>query len=139
LLVALQICLSLLLLAPVEIWHIYHSWILRQRHASRIRCCFQDLDSKSINFAMHASLDRHKFSTNRFVRNFLQLTYKIDMCPLAFEKHMLFANSMFYLHAFLIALIKKNYTSHMFKWHMSFLYVGCRKFSTNQFVENLCP
>jgi len=31
-----------------------------------------------------------KFSTNRFVGNFIQLIYKIDMCPLACEKHMLF-------------------------------------------------
>jgi hypothetical protein len=28
--------------------------------------------------------------TNRFVENFLQPTYKIDICPLACEKHMLF-------------------------------------------------
>jgi hypothetical protein len=27
----------------------------------------------------------------------------------------------------------------MFKGHMSILYVGCRKFSTNWFVGNLCP
>jgi hypothetical protein len=31
-----------------------------------------------------------KFSTNRFVGNFIQLIYKIDMCPLACEKYMLF-------------------------------------------------
>jgi hypothetical protein len=27
----------------------------------------------------------------------------------------------------------------MLKGHMSFLYVGCRKFSINQFVRNFCP
>jgi len=32
----------------------------------------------------------HKFPTNRFVGNFLQSTYKIDVCHLACEKHMLF-------------------------------------------------
>jgi hypothetical protein len=32
----------------------------------------------------------HKFPTNRYVGSFLQLTYKIDMCLLACEKHMLF-------------------------------------------------
>jgi hypothetical protein len=31
-----------------------------------------------------------KFLQNRFVGNFLQLTYKIDMCPLACKKYMLF-------------------------------------------------
>jgi hypothetical protein len=35
-------------------------------------------------------LYRQKFHTNRFVGNFLQSTYKIDMCHLACEKHMLF-------------------------------------------------
>jgi hypothetical protein len=34
-------------------------------------------------------LDGQKFPTNRFVGNFLQSTYKIDMCLLACEKHML--------------------------------------------------
>jgi len=27
----------------------------------------------------------------------------------------------------------------MFKGYISFLYVGCRKFPTNQFLGNLCP
>jgi len=27
----------------------------------------------------------------------------------------------------------------MFKRHMSFLYVGCRKFHTNQFIKNFRP
>jgi hypothetical protein len=31
-----------------------------------------------------------KFSINRFVGNFIQPTNKIDMCPLACEKYMLF-------------------------------------------------
>jgi hypothetical protein len=35
---------------------------------------------------------------------------------------------MYFLHAFLIELIKKTCASHVFKGHMSFLYVGCRKF-----------
>jgi hypothetical protein len=40
-----------------------------------------------------------------------------------------YLNSMCFLHAFLIALIKKNICIfHMFKWHMLFLYVGCKKF-----------
>jgi hypothetical protein len=30
---------------------------------------------------------RQKFLTNRFVGNFIQLTYKINMCPMACEKH----------------------------------------------------
>jgi hypothetical protein len=34
--------------------------------------------------------NRQKIFTNWFVRNFLQPTYKIDMCPLTCEKHMLF-------------------------------------------------
>jgi hypothetical protein len=32
-----------------------------------------------------------KFPTNRFVENFIQPTYKIDMCPLACEKYVLIA------------------------------------------------
>jgi len=78
-------------------------------------------------------------------------------------------NSMCVSHAFLIALIRKYvlYTScvldcalrflimfllliknrkkkkicasHMLKGHMLLLYVDCRKFSTNWFVENFCP
>jgi hypothetical protein len=35
--------------------------------------------------------------------------------------------------------IKITYDSHVFKWHMSLLYVGCMKFPTNRFVGNLCP
>jgi hypothetical protein len=31
-----------------------------------------------------------KFLTNWFVRDFIQHTYKIDMCPFTYEKHMLF-------------------------------------------------
>jgi hypothetical protein len=46
--------------------------------------------------------------------NFLQLTYKIDMCSLACKKHMLFKYYVL-LTCFLIALIKKKCTSHMFK------------------------
>jgi hypothetical protein len=38
----------------------------------------------------HSHKNRHKFLTNWFVGNFLQSTYKIDMCPLACEKHILF-------------------------------------------------
>jgi hypothetical protein len=46
---------------------------------------------------------------------------------------------MCFLHAFLIALIKKICASHIFKGHVSFLYVGCKKNFTNQFVGNFCP
>jgi fucose permease len=50
---------------------------------------------------------------------------------------------MWEVHTFLIALIKKKKkkksASHMFKGHMSILYVGCMKFLTNWFVENFCP
>jgi hypothetical protein len=51
-------------------------------------------------------------------------------------------NSMYFSHAFLIALIiikKKQCASHMLKGHMPFLYLGCRKFHTNWFVGNFCP
>jgi hypothetical protein len=44
-----------------------------------------------------------------------------------------------FLQAFLIALIKKTCVSHMFKGHVSFLYVSCKKFLTNQFVRNFYP
>jgi hypothetical protein len=30
------------------------------------------------------------FSTNRFLRNIIQLIYKIDICPLTCKKHVLF-------------------------------------------------
>jgi hypothetical protein len=48
---------------------------------------------------------------------------------------------MYFLHAFLITLIKKYVflNSHMFKKYMSFLYVGGKKFLTNWFVENFYP
>jgi hypothetical protein len=37
-------------------------------------------------------LNVHKFLTNRFVGNFIQLTYKTDMCPLNIWK----AHKFFY-------------------------------------------
>jgi hypothetical protein len=51
-------------------------------------------------------------------------TYKIDMCPLACKKHMLF-NSMCFSYAFLKALIKKICASHMFKGDL--LIVNCQQ------------
>jgi hypothetical protein len=71
-------------------------------------------------------------------RNFLQPTYKIDMRPLTYEKHTLFKEHVL-LTNFFNSINKKKCDSHMFKGHMSFLYVGCRKFPTNQFVRNFCP
>jgi hypothetical protein len=35
-------------------------------------------------------------------------------------------------------VIKKTCDFHMFKGHMSLLYVDCRKFLTNRFVGNFC-
>jgi len=43
------------------------------------------------------------------------------------------------LTCFFNSINKKTCASHMFKCHVSFLYVGCRKFLTNKFVENFCP
>jgi hypothetical protein len=34
--------------------------------------------------------NRQKISTNRFIEDCIQPTYKIDMCLLSCEKHMLF-------------------------------------------------
>jgi hypothetical protein len=57
---------------------------------------------------------------------------------------------MYFLHAF-NSINKKICASHMFKGHMSLLYVGCMKFLTNRFggremsvgiislVGNFCP
>jgi hypothetical protein len=68
-----------------------------------------------------------KFPTNWFVENFLQPTYKNDMCPL----------NMWEVYVFLLMLLKKHvrntcYLNNMWfshvKGHMSILYVGCRKF-----------
>jgi hypothetical protein len=60
----------------------------------------------------------------------------IDVVNLIFSvKITCYLNSMCFLYAFLIVLIKKNTCDfQMFEGHMSFLYVGCKKFSTNQFV-----
>jgi hypothetical protein len=71
-------------------------------------------------------------------KNFLQLTYKKDMCHL----------NMWEIHIFLLMLLKKHVRSTCYLnsiWflhangHMSILYVGCKKFSTNMFVRNLGP
>jgi len=54
---------------------------------------FIDAIKKLHMYLLHMSIlyvSCMKFSTNRFVRNFIQPTYKIDMCPLTCEKHMLF-------------------------------------------------
>jgi len=71
-------------------------------------------------------------------RNFLQPTYKKDICHL----------NMWEAQAFLLMLLKKhvrstNYLNNMWfshaKGHMSILYVSCRKFPTNRLVGNFCP
>jgi hypothetical protein len=47
-----------------------------------------------------------------FYRNFLPFTYKIDMYLLAYKNYTyMLLNSMRFLHAFLIALIKNNHNN----------------------------
>jgi hypothetical protein len=46
---------------------------------------------------------------------------------------------MYKTNVILIDLIKKKCVSHMFKRHMSLLYVVCMKFLINWFVRNLYP
>jgi hypothetical protein len=65
------------------------------------------------------------FFTNRFVGNFLQITYKSDICPLIYENHIFFSS-----------INKKICDSHLFKGHMSLLYIGRKNFPTNRFVGN---
>jgi len=48
-----------------------------------------------------------KFPTNRFIGNFIQPTYKIDMCPFTCEKHVVLIACISHMF-FLIALIKKH-------------------------------
>jgi hypothetical protein len=67
--------------------------------------------------------------------NFLQPTYKINMCQLPCEKHMLFKQHVL-LICFFNTINKKICVSHMFKGHMSFLYVGCKKFLSLYDVSN---
>jgi hypothetical protein len=71
-----------------------------------------------------------KFPTNRFVENFLQSIYRLIYVPWHMRSTC-YLNNMCFLYAFLIVLIKKICVYHMFKGHISFLYVGCRK--------NFCP
>jgi hypothetical protein len=78
----------------------------------------------------HLFIFGQKFSINRFIRNFLQPTYKKDMCPL----------NMWETHVFLLMVLKKHVRSTCYwnnmcfshvKRYMSISYVGCRKFPTN--------
>jgi hypothetical protein len=80
-------------------------------------------------------------------RNFLQTgLYEISYnphirltCVLWHVRNTCYLNSMYFVHFFLIALIKKTCDSHMFKGYVSFLNMSCKKFLTNQFVRNFCP
>jgi hypothetical protein len=90
----------------------------------------------------------HKFFTNRLYNKFF--TTHLWKWHVSF-KHVritCFFNNMCFSHAFLIALIKNmiltclNDTCHFYMWvvrNFLLLYVGCRKFPINQFLENFCP
>jgi hypothetical protein len=63
-------------------------WLAQARWASQP--FFLYTRNKTTFFFFKKKKKGQKFSTNRFVGNFIQLIYKIDMCPLACEKYMLF-------------------------------------------------
>jgi len=83
----------------------------------------------------HVFLLRTEISYKPICRKFHTThIYKIDMSLSIWEKHVVLIT-----YAFLIVLIKKTCDSHIFQGHMSVLYVGYIKFSTNWFVGNFCP
>jgi hypothetical protein len=57
--------------------------------------------------AFCSSKKGQKFSTNRFVGNFLQLTYKSDMCALSIREYII------YYFYFLLMLLKKTCEKHI--------------------------
>jgi hypothetical protein len=70
--------------------------IIKKKNKWGIDGCVKIKEKKNVvedyNIKLIGSLVRkgHKFSRNWFVGKFLQSTSKIDICPLKYEKHMLF-------------------------------------------------
>jgi hypothetical protein len=73
-------------------------------------------------------------------KKFIQPTYKIDMCLFICEKHIFFNRMCFLVLTYFFSSInKKNmWENHMFKWHISILYVSYIKFLAIWFVKNFC-